>query len=90
MRRIGQNIEPQSCQMIYSGTAGKDLPKMLQSPGTGVLTVGEGNSFVRSGGIIGFLIDSRRVRFDINQSGADPAGLKLSSKLLAPARTVRK
>lgn len=90
VRRIAGVSEAQGCQIVYAGPDTKELPKTLRSLGPGVLTVGEGDGFVRTGGIIGFVIDNRRVRFDINQSAADSAGLKLSSKLLNVARTVRK
>ena len=40
--------------------------------------------------MIAFVIENRRVRFDINQSAAEGAGLKLSSQLLSVARSVRK
>jgi hypothetical protein len=52
--------------------------------------VGEGDSFVHQGGIIGFLLESRHVRFDIDQRAAELANLKISSRLLAVARTVQK
>lgn len=39
--------------------------------------------------MIGFVIDNRRVRFDINQAAAEAAGLKISSKLLSVARGVK-
>jgi hypothetical protein len=55
-----------------------------------VLTVGEGDGFLREGGMIAFVLENRRVRFDINQSAAEGADLKLSSKLLSVARTVEK
>jgi hypothetical protein len=65
------------------------LLKDLNSLGRGVLTVGEGVPFVREGGMIGFVIDNRRVRFDINQAAVEAAGLKMSSKLLSVAREVK-
>jgi YfiR/HmsC-like len=40
--------------------------------------------------MIAFVLDNRRVRFSINQSAAENAGLKLSSKLLSVARSVEK
>jgi len=58
--------------------------------GPGVLTVGEGEAFAHAGGVIAFVIENRRVRFDINQTAADSAGLQLSSKLLSVARLVEK
>ena len=83
VRRLGDQ-RPAGCHVLYGA-------KPQQGPGqAGVLTVGEGEPFTRTGGIIGFVIDSRRVRFDINQRAAQRAGLTLSSKLLSVARTVEK
>jgi hypothetical protein len=90
VRRSSEPAAPQSCQVAFIGGSSKDIPKTLTSLGRGVLTVGEGESFSRAGGIIAFVIDNRRVRFDINQSVAENAGLKLSSKLLSVARAVLK
>ena len=64
--------------------------KMLPGLGPGVLTVGEGESFVRDGGMIAFVLEERRVRFGVNQTAAESAGLRLSSKLLNVARSIEK
>ena len=53
-----------------------------------VLTVGESPDFLRRGGMIAFVIDGGRVRFDINVSAASARGLTLSSRLLQVARTI--
>ena len=58
--------------------------------GRGVLTVGEDADFLASGGMINFIIDDRRVRFDINQKAVENSSLKLSSKLFQVARKVEK
>jgi hypothetical protein len=78
-----------TCQIAYFGTSGKDLPKELAGAGPGVLTVGDGDTFAADGGMIAFVVDNRRVRFDINQKAAGLAGLKVSSRLLSVARTVK-
>jgi YfiR/HmsC-like len=38
---------------------------------------------MREGGMVRFLTENNRVRFQINQKAAEAAGLKISSKLLA-------
>ncbi len=38
--------------------------------------------------MIAFVIDRRRVRFDVNQTAVRNAALKLSSRLLTVARSV--
>jgi len=78
-----------SCQLEYVAK-NNSIPANALEAGSGVLTVGEGDEFVRRGGMVGFVIDDRRVRFDISLKAAANAGLKLSSKLLAVARSVEK
>jgi YfiR/HmsC-like len=90
VERIKRAPGPQSCQVLYVGSPEKETLKILSGVGPRVLTVGEGAGFLRSGGIIAFVIDNRRVRFDIHQATAENAGLALSSKLLSVARSVDK
>jgi hypothetical protein len=58
------------------------------SRGGGVLTVGESPGFARSGGVINFYQEEKKIRFEINQQAAQRAGLKISSRLLRLARLV--
>ena len=55
----------------------------------GVLTIGEGEGFATRGGVIGLLVQDRKVRFDVDTTAAHRARLRISSKLLALTRTVR-
>ncbi len=88
--RIKRPPSPRSCQVLFAGKSEKTIGKVLSGLGPGVLTVGEGESFLRDGGMIAFVIDNRRVRFLINQTAAENAELKLSSKLLSVAKAVEK
>jgi len=81
--------QPKSCQVLFVGNNGT-IPTAISAANPAVLTVGEGGDFLRQGGVIAFVIDNRRVRFDISLKAATNAGLKLSSKLLAVARSVEK
>jgi hypothetical protein len=56
--------------------------------GLAVLTVGESPNFLQHGGIVNFVVERDRVRFDINAAAADASGLRVSSKLLRLARHV--
>lgn len=58
--------------------------------GVSVLTVGESEAFVRHGGIIRFVLEGDKLRFQINMEGADRAGLKISSQLQKLAQTVQR
>ena len=88
--------EPQSvgdyrkCAMLYVGRAqteraARALAAVRDLP---VLTVGEGRPFIDLGGAIGFVLENKRVRFDINTLALQRAGLRVSSKLLRVARSV--
>jgi hypothetical protein len=67
----------------------KRLHRVLDAAASaGVLTIGEGESFTSRGGVIGLLVEDRRVRFDVDTSAAQNAGLRISSKLLALTRAV--
>jgi hypothetical protein len=88
--RIKRPPAPRSCQVVFAGKSEKAIAKVLSGLGPGILTVGEGENFLRDGGMIAFVIENRRVRFLINQTAAENAGLKLSSKLLSVAKAVEK
>jgi hypothetical protein len=94
----GQNVAvqrvrrpvPASCRVLFISKGERDLEGLLPSLGPGVLTVSEDNAFLRDGGMIGFVVENHRVRFDINQTVAGRAGLRISSKLLKVARSVER
>jgi hypothetical protein len=65
------------------------LSQVLDSAASaGVLSIGEGEEFAAHGGVIALLVESRRVRFDIDLDAARAAGLQISSQLLALTRIV--
>jgi YfiR/HmsC-like len=88
VQRIKHAPPPKSCQVLFAGESEKDIAKTLRELGPGILTVGEGESFVRQGGMIGFIVEDRHVRFEINQTEAENAGIKVSSRLLNVAKSV--
>jgi hypothetical protein len=55
-----------------------------------VLTIGETKDFAAKGGIIGFVVEKNKVRFEVNLTAAKRANLKISSKLLRLAKRVIK
>jgi len=68
----------------------KKLRRILDSAAAaGVLTIGEGEEFTTKGGVIGLLVQDRKVRFDVDTSAAQLAGLRVSSKILALSHAVR-
>ncbi|HEY3823849.1 MAG TPA: YfiR family protein [Bryobacteraceae bacterium] len=89
VRHIAQAPAAGTCQILFIDPEVKDVPRLLGGAAHGILTVGEGERFIRDGGMIAFVIDNRRVRFDVNQGAVGNADLKISSKLLSVARTVK-
>jgi hypothetical protein len=54
-----------------------------------LLTIGDSDRFLGAGGIIRFLIEGERLRFEVNAAASQAAGLTLSSQLLMLATKVR-
>ena len=72
--------------LFVSTTEKKRFEEIFKSlRGTSVLTVGETERFTESGGLINFVSENNKIRFQINDPGAKAAGLKISSKLLSLA-----
>ena len=66
------------------------LQQALQAAqGASILTIGDMAGFLDQGGMINFVLDQNRVRFEVNLKAAQAAQLQLSSKLLSLAKTVQ-
>ena len=76
-----------NCHLLFISTSEKKkLPEILQSlKGTSVLTVGETDRFIETGGMINFVLEGTKIRFQINNDAAASAGLKISAKLMTLA-----
>ena len=57
---------------------------------TNVLTVGESDQFGKGGGIIKFVLEGDKLRFEINMDAADRARLKISAQLQKLAKAIRR
>lgn len=66
----------------------KDILGQLKD--TNILTVGEAENFLNEGGMINFVVEDKKVRFEINLDASDKAKLKISSQLLQLAKKVVK
>ena len=82
--------EIQGCQVLFIGSREKkSLPALLQGvKEDSVLIVGESEHFVQEGGMIGFCLEDKKIRFEINLATTQKAKLKISSRLLALAKSV--
>lgn len=78
------------CQILFIGaTEDKRASSILANvKGTAVLTVGESHNFAEDGGMIEFLLEGNKIRFEINLGAVNAAKLKMSARLLTLAKTV--
>lgn len=83
-----ENLE--TCHILFISRSEKNIiPKILQSlKGKSILTISDIEQFATNGGIICFIKQSNRIRFQINLEAAKSADLKISSKLLSLAKIV--
>ena len=83
--------EAQQCQIIFVSSSEKQrLQEIFESLRSArVLTVGETQGFADGGGIINFIEENNKVRFEINADAARRTGLNISSELLKLARLVK-
>jgi hypothetical protein len=84
VREILLLTEATNCHLLFiSASEKKRWPEIFQSlQGTSVLTVSEVDRFTQSGGMINFVLQGTKIRFQINKDAATAAGLKVSSKLM--------
>jgi hypothetical protein len=86
VRRLSRIQGP--CQLLFVSASVRDVFLLLRQSGPGVLTVGETSGFLDDGGMINFVVDNRRVRFDVHLAAASSASVRISSRLLSVARRV--
>jgi hypothetical protein len=92
LRRISKPQEAGECRILFiSSTEEKRLKEILTAiDESGVLTVSDMPGFTRRGGMIQFILEGDRVRFEINVASAENARLVLSSELLKVAASVKR
>ena len=91
VRHIERIAGARNCAVLFVGAAGpKEIVRVLQSTaGAHVLTIGDSLEFARLGGMIAFIRDGNRIRFEVNLDAAERAGLEVSSKMLHLATVYR-
>jgi hypothetical protein len=91
-KRIAKPQDVDSCRILFISSSEESHLKedLAALDKTRVLTVSDIPRFSERGGMIGFILEGNRVRFDVNLDSAHGAGLTLSSELLRVATNVRK
>ena len=82
--------ESTNCHILFiSASEKKRLPEIFEAVrGTSVLTVGETDRFIETGGMVNLVHEGSKIRFQINEPVAKSAGLKISSKMLSLASSL--
>jgi hypothetical protein len=80
-----------ACRILFVGrTEESRLATVLGAvSGLPILTVSDLPRFAQRGGMIEFVLDDNRVRFEIDLDAAEASGLRLASELLRVATAVR-
>jgi hypothetical protein len=88
VKQIKALSELKGCHILFISKSERGrLPEILNAISTSnVLTVSEMDRFLQSGGMINFVREGNKIRFEINDDAARQAGLRISSKLLNLAR----
>lgn len=91
VKEIASVRDTQNCQIIFVSSSEKQrLQEIFENSKNGhVLTVGEMQGFAQDGGIINFIEENNKVRFEINADAARRTGLSISSELLKLAKLVK-
>jgi hypothetical protein len=91
-RRILRPEDAVNCRVLFISSSEEDRLKTILADldKASVLTVGDSPEFARHGGMIQFVLEGNRVRFEINLPAARRVGLNLSSELLKLAVGVRR
>lgn len=89
VRRLRDAVSSERIHILFLGTQseGRLREQAARTPGP-VLVVAQADGALALGAALNFVLERGRVRFEASPAAADRRGLKLSSRLLAVARTV--
>ncbi len=89
--RVSKPQDAVNCRILFiSSSEDIQLKQILEAlDNTSVLTVSDMPQFSRRGGMVQFVLDGNRVRFEVNLVPTEHAGLTVSSELLKLAVSVR-
>lgn len=88
VKRIRSLSESDVCHILFVSASEKErVPHILKEVrDSAVLTVGEADRFTERGGVINFVMEDNKIRFEISGAAAQRAGLRISSKLMSLSR----
>jgi hypothetical protein len=91
LRRGADAAAMGDCQIVFLAATDGDrvrdwLAQLADKP---VLTVSDQPNFARGAGMIGFIKEAGKMRFEINTQATECAGLRVSSKLLHVGKVIK-
>src|SRR5712692_793253 len=92
IKRIAKPQDALSCRILFISSSEESRLKEILTVvvKTSVLTVSDIPEFTGRGGMIQFVVEANKVRFEVNLTTAEREGLTLSSQLLKVAISVRR
>lgn len=89
VRQVSDGQQAGQCQILFVSASERKRWRAVLEPlrGRSVLTVGEWEGFLASGGVVDFKLEGEKVRMEISTEAADRAGLHISAKLLSLAQS---
>ena len=87
VRRYNAIRDIKNCQILYMNVVNA-ADSLQELAGRSILTVSDVNGFATTGGMIGFITQNNKIRFQINLSASKAVKLMISSKLLRLANIV--
>ena len=92
IKRITKPQDATDCRILFISSSEESRLKeiLFTLDKASVLTVSDISQFTRRGGMIQFVTEANRVRFEVNLTNAEHAALTLSSQLLKVAVSVRR
>ncbi len=92
VKRVPKPQDALSCRILFISSSQQSRLKeiLAELDNTSVLTVSDMPEFTRRGGMIQFVVEANKVRFEVNLTSAERTGLTLSSQLLKVAIDVKR
>ncbi len=92
VKRVPKPQDALSCRILFISSSQQSRLKeiLAELDNTSVLTVSDMPGFTRRGGMIQFVVEANKVRFEVNLTSAERTGLTLSSQLLKVAIDVKR
>jgi len=90
LRRLASGEETGFCHILFVSAADRQRSpnRLARLKDAAVLTVGEGDDFLKGGGVINLARRDKKIAMEVNLAAAGNAQIKISSKLLSLADVV--